>query len=166
MIYEILENVFVHAAPLTKVAAEAASARDEMIGNTASDDVVELHETLVHNRARIERVQAIAATLTLYKAKAAANLREAQAAYDDAYMSAAVKPQVGFSDYSTAKEKDSFYGSQIVGETMAVRKAENAFRDAEAVLDFVRVILRGMEGTHRDTETRVRLISLRGPLDR
>ncbi len=151
---------------LAKRAAEVADARDHMIPSTDDEDVQAIHSALVHNRAQIERVQAIAASLVLYKAKASKQYREAQAVYDDAYAKAAVKPQVGFSDYSTAKEKDSYYGSQIVGETMALRVAENIFRDAEAVTEFVRVVLRGMEGSHRDLETRVRLISLRGQLDR
>lgn len=156
----------IDGANLTKVAALIGDARDRMIPNEDNEDVVAMRTALVQNRAQIDLVQSHVASLVLYKAKAAANLRDAKAAYDDAYAKAALKPQVGFADFSTAKEKDAHYGSQAVAETIELRKAENAFRDAEAVLEFARILLRAMEGVHADINTKIRLINLSSTLDR
>ena len=161
---EILENVI--SGELTKIAAEAVDVRDRMETGTIDDDVVRLHEMLVHNRAGLDRLQAIAAALVLRKARASAHLRACQADLDDAYMKAATKKTVGFSDYATAKEKDAHFSLGTVAETMEQRKAENAFRDVEAVAEFVRTILRAAEGAHRDLELRVRMINLSSQLDR
>ena len=164
---EILESV-IASDDLAKVAATVASARDEMVPADDNDDPQTLLDQLVHNRAHIERAQAVSAALVLVKAKASRALREAQGAFDDAYAAAALKPSVGFGGdtYTTAKEKDALYGSQAVAEQIALRMAENRFRDVEAVTEFCRQVLRGMEGSHRDMDTRIRLISLRGQLDR
>lgn len=164
---EILESVI--AGPdLAKIAAVVAGARDDMLPATDADDPQTLMDQLLHNRAQIERAQAVVASLVLVKAKASRGLRDAQGAYDDRYAEAARSPKIGFGGdtYTTAKEKDAVYGAEAVAEQIALRIAENRFRDVEAVAEFSRQILRGMEGTHRDMETRIRLISLRGQLDR
>lgn len=125
-----------------------------------------LHETLVVNRGMIERLESLTATLGFWKTRTAQAVAARKAEYDDAYMQAATKKNVGFSDYASAKEKDAHFALGTIEQTMKLRKAEATHRDVDAAWDYCRILLRGAEGVQRDMELRIRLISLRSQLER
>lgn len=151
---------------LVDLVQQARAARDDVRAAKADDGMEELHQQLVVNRAMIERLEYLTSSLGLMKSRSEQWVSSAKAEYEDAYMRAATKPTVGFSDYATAKEKDAHFALGTIEQTMALRKAENNHRDVVAAWDYCRILLRGAEGVQRDMEMRIRLISLRSQLER
>jgi len=161
---EILESVIQERPDLVKVLGEVAETRERAMRGSVDDDPATLHEILVHNRGLIERLQTLTTALAMRRHMAVQKMKDAQARRDDAYMHSATAKTVGFSDYASAAEKDAHYSLGALDEIMALRKAESLFRDVDAAYEFARSTLRGMEGSHRDLEVRIRLISLTGVL--
>lgn len=151
---------------LVDAVTAARAARDDVRSAHHEDGMDEIHQQLVINRAKIERLEAITSTLGLMKARSGSAVAAKRASYDDAYMHSATKKSVGFSDYASAKEKDAHAALGTIAETMELRKAENAHRDIDAAWDYCRILLRGAEGVQRDMELRIRMISLRSQLER
>lgn len=152
--------------PLMKACEDATEARDLVKPGSIEDGVDDLHEQLLTNRVNIERMESLVASLTLLKSRTQQAVSARRGAYDDKYVQVATKPQVGFADYTSAKEKDAHFNAQVMEETWELRKAERLHRDADSAWDYCRLLLRGAEGVQRDLETRIRLITLRTQLER
>lgn len=155
------------APGLMEAIHQARDARDAVQSEHESGDHIEgIHAQLLINRANIERLEYLTSSLGLIKARTEQAVAQRKAEYDDAYMHAATKKSVGFSDYASAKEKDAHFSLGTVEQTIRLRKVESAHRDVVAAWDYCRSLLRGAEAVQRDVELRIRLISLRSNLER
>lgn len=164
---QILETLSSAVAPaLISALEEASQARNLVKGGEATDGPSDLHDQLLHNRRQIERLEHLTGQFLLLKARSAQQVASRKGAYDDAYMAAATKKAVGFTDYTSAKEKDAHYNLATLAETLELRKANALYRDVESAWDFCRILLRGAEGVQRDLELRLRIISLNSSLER
>lgn len=151
---------------LVEALHEARSCRDSVRSTKPEDDISALHEQLVVNRAMIERLEYLTSSLGLMKSRTEAAVAQRKAEYDDAYVAAATKKTVGFSDYASAKEKDAHAALGTVNETINLRKAEATHGNVTAAYYYCRELLHGAQGCQRDMETGIRLISLRSQLER
>lgn len=145
---------------------DATRARELVKPGSVEDGPDDLHEQLLGNRVQIERMEYLVASLTLLKSRSQQSVAASRAAYDDAYAKSATKPSVGFTDYTTAKEKDAHHNLSAMAELVNLRTAEKTHRDVDSAWDYCRILLRGAEGVQRDLETRIRLITLRSSLER
>lgn len=151
---------------LIKACTDVSHARSMVMSGDHSDSLDEIHTNLVNNRHQIERIEEITATLLLLRSRTAQALAAKKAVYEDAYASSMTKRRPSFAEFTSAKEKDANAAAETVAEALEMRKAEKVHRDVESAHEFCRVLLRGAEGTHRDLELRIRIISLSSSLDK
>lgn len=151
---------------LIDAVTKAREARESCPSGTVNDDPHILHEHLLMTRAQIERLEHLTAEIGLVRGRVMGAVQDTKGAYEDAYMTAATSNDVGFADYSSAKEKDANYDLRAIKEKIEHRKAERLHRDVDNAWQYCRTLLRGAEGVHRDLEVRIRLITLAGQLDK
>jgi hypothetical protein len=154
------------AEKIIEAIKQAREFRDACPTGAIDDGPVTLHEHLLVTRANIERLEHLAAELGRVRSRTWQAKADAKDAYDDAFMHAATAKQVGFADYSSKEEKIASFDLKALTEKVAARKADRMHNDVDTAWQYVRTLLRGAEGLHRDLEVRIRMISLAGQLDR
>lgn len=151
---------------VVKALRAAKTAREHCEVGQEGDGPEELHKRLLLARANIDRLEHIAAELGRLKAKSQQAVADCRDEYDQAFADSATDKTVGFSDYATAKEKEAHHDLKAMKQKMAMRKAERRHRDIDSAWEYVRLMHRGAEGVRKDLDTRIRLITLAGQLDR
>lgn len=126
-----------------------------------TDGPVELHIALVQHRKALDSLEAVVARTGRWKAHADRLVAERLEALDDAELNATRLKD----DYSSALEKNMHIRTQSLEQRVAHRKAVR-FRDEVAeVHQYVTTLYRGLDGSRRDLDTRLRLISLQTQLE-
>jgi hypothetical protein len=125
----------------------------------------DLHKQLVKNRQAMDRTETFMAQLARLHTRAQIAEQDLAAELEDAEAQA-VKKAGAVEEYSTAKERNARLNLHTIDQKIALRKATRQRAEISEALEYVRTLYRGMEGSRRDVETRLRMITLEGGLDR
>jgi hypothetical protein len=171
--YSLAELIDRLTADLAKALQDAATRASELRAQvresapaTATVSPEELHEHLLACRAATDGLEDLMANLTRLRARADQALADRQAEVEDAEVEVArQKTELG-PEYSSGRERAVNLNMMTIDQRIAVRRAERLQRDVASVLEYVRIKWRGADGTRRDTETRLRAVTLTTSLER
>lgn len=132
-----------------------------------TDGPAHIHQHLLRCRQALDRVEQILVALLHARAAARIKALTARAAKDDAWNTAATKPQVGFKGAGdAAQERYAAYSLTSLKEEIAWREAEKTLIQVEAAYDAVSTIHRGINTVRWTLDNRIRLITLETGLER
>lgn len=148
---------------LIEAVKTATDLRDEAkVGGFPSEGPADLHETLLKHRKALDALEEIVARTGRLKARADMVVREKQNVLEDAEVHAETLK----SEYSTALEKNSHIKAQTVDQRIAWRKAVRQRDQVADAHEYVKTLYRGLDGSRRDLDTRIRLITLQTSLEK
>lgn len=151
---------------LAETLREAAALRAEVTESIPGDtDPEGLYEFLRLCRARVDRLEAILGQVTLYKGKMEKAVHQRAGAIEDAEV-AAYQGGLRSSEYTSAKERTVEFALHSLDERREARRAEEALIDAKTAYEYVRLLYWGVDSTRKETETRLRAITLVTSLER
>lgn len=151
---------------VSQMLTEAATLRESVQGGEITDSPTEMHGRLLSIRAVLDRVEFMVTTLARLRVKVVQIVEDRQNAYDDAYATIVNKPGQHVAEFSTGREREAKYSLGTIEERLALRKAQRLDREVAGALEYVRTLHRGIDGTRRDLDTRIRLITLETALER
>ena len=125
----------------------------------------ELHKQLVKNRQAMDRAETFVAQLARLHSRAQIAEQDLAGELEDAEAKA-LKQAGAAEEFSTAKERNARLNVLTIDHRIALRKATRQRAEISEVLEYARTLYRGMEASRRDVETRLRMITLEGGLDR
>jgi hypothetical protein len=125
----------------------------------------DLHKQLVKNRQAMDRAETFVAFLARAHSRAQIAEQDLAGELEDAEANA-LKKAGAAEEYSTAKERNARLNVLTIDQRIALRKASRQRAEISEALEYVRTLYRGMEASRRDVETRLRMITLEGGLDR
>lgn len=117
-----------------------------------------LHERVTLSRRMQDRLEAIVADLGMVRSRCKLAVTEAQDAYDDKWRMAMLKSRTG--EYASAQEKNATYAASAIDELVALRKAKRMLAEVEEVYDYALFKFKGLDGSRRDTESVLRMVSV------
>lgn len=145
---------------------EAARLRKEVSEGVpgAGTDPEGLYDFLRLCRAKEDRLEAILGELTLYRGKVEKAKSKQDFAVEEAEVAAVPKIKPG--DYTTAKERSVEFMLHSLDARRVQRQTEQLMIDAKTAHEYVRLLYWGVDGTRKETETRLRAITLVTSLER
>lgn len=126
----------------------------------------DLHEVLVNVRRAQERVEEIAAEVSMLRARAESESADRGADLDDAWNREARSPRRGFQSDTAPRERYAQYSTATVTEQVAARRAEKKVRQLRAAEESVRAAHKRLDGTRWTTDARIRASSMDTRLER
>lgn len=124
-----------------------------------------LHEFLIRCRQAEDRVEEVLAQMIVFRGKVENAVRERRGSVEDGEVTA-LKTKVGSGDYTSAKERSVEFRLHTLDETRKLRAAEALLTDVKTAYEYVRTLYFGIDGTRKETDTRLRAITLVSALER
>jgi hypothetical protein len=151
---------------LADIVREATRLRTEVSESVpgAGADPEGLHDFLRLCRAKVDRLEAILGELTLHRGRLEKAVYQHKGSIEDAEVAALPKMKPG--DYTSAKERTVEFTLHSLDERREARKAETLLIDARTAHEYVRLLYWGVDNTRKETETRLRAITLVTSLER
>lgn len=125
----------------------------------------DLHVQLLMNRRCMDRAETFVAQLGRLYARASVAEEDLKGVLEDAEATA-IQEAGPPEDFSTAKERNARLLVRTFDERIALRKVSRQKAEIGEALEYARTLFRGMDATRRDTETRLRLMTLETGLER
>lgn len=122
----------------------------------------ELHDQLLVHRRALDRLEDHVAKLSRLKARADRAVREKQDVLEDAEAHADQLRE----EFSTAKERNAHLAVQTMDQRIALRKVTRQRDEIVEALEYCRTLYRGLDGSRRDLDARIRLITLQTSLEK
>lgn len=147
--------------------AEANELRWERTLGVYGDSPAELHQSLLHVRSNLDRLERILADLMRMRARVANLEADHQAAFDDAWNKAVGSASLGRGfDDPAPRERYAAYSDKTTTEQFELRRTQRAVRDIQVVLEIVRTYHRGLDSLRRDIGTRMSILTFESSLER
>lgn len=122
----------------------------------------DLHDQLLRHRKAMDRLEEHLAVVGRVRAGVDRMVSAAQDVLDDAEAQATQLKE----EYSTALEKNSHIRLQTLDQRIVLRKAVRRRSEVVEVHEFIKVMHRGVDASRRDLDSRIRLITLQGSLEK
>lgn len=132
---------------------------------TSTAGPADIHIQLLQNRACLDRAETFVAQLGRLHARACIAEEDLKGALEDAEANA-IQEAGPAEEFSTAKERNARLLVRTFDERIVLRKLSRQRAEIWEALDYARTLFRGMDAVRRDTETRLRLITLETGLER
>lgn len=148
---------------LKRVVSECHEIRTKVSPGSITEGPTELHERLLTARHAQDRAEMIVAELGRLHSRASIAVADLRGRLEDAEASAELPPA---EDYSTARERNARLSLAVVDERIAVRRATRQKEEVWEALEYCRLLHRGIDGSRRDLDLRIRLLSMQTMLER
>lgn len=125
----------------------------------------DIHVQLQRNRACLDRAETFVAQLGRLYSRASIAEADLKGALEDAEATAITEAGPA-EEFSTAKERNARLLVRTFDERIALRKVSRQRAEIGEALEYAKTLFRGMDAVRRDTETRLRLITLETGLER
>ena len=152
---------------LAEAVTEAARLRREVSEAVPSPSAgpEDLHKFLMVCRGLLDRVEELQGQVLLFRGRVEKALAQREGAVEDAEV-AAYQGKLTKGDYTSAKERSVEFALHSLDEKRKVRAAQILLGEVRTAYEYIKMVYWGIDGTRKETDTRLRAITLASALER
>lgn len=148
---------------LESMCTEAEELRHSVSEPSTEETLTDLHDRLVRTRQAQDRIEGILAKLIRLRGKSRRTVRTAKGDLDEKLNTVIRGSRVV--EYSTAREREAVYDLGCFQQKRGLLITERMLAEVEMAHEFVSLLHRGIDGSRRDIDLRIRVVSLESRLE-